>query len=192
MLGMGTEPRRGRMDETARTSKRYLSDLTDEAWARIAPSMPPIEPGRAAAARGPARGRDRFASPRALGLRVGDAAGRVRPLADTLLVGPPPDEAFSVPDPPRPRPDGRPAAGRPRGEPLRDRPGQPVGQGAGARSHAGRRCRQDGDRSRAPHRRTTLRTFDRPRKAARHARSGTLKAPATAPPDPLRERSLYP
>ncbi|MFN3592799.1 MAG: IS5/IS1182 family transposase, partial [Thermaurantiacus sp.] len=41
---MWTQRSRGRMAEIVRKTRRYPSDLTDEAWERIAPLMP--RPGR--------------------------------------------------------------------------------------------------------------------------------------------------
>lgn len=80
---------------------------------------------RAQAASGFSRDHQCVALSGALRLRLGDAAGAFRPVANGLLVVPPLDAPLSVSDHPRFVSDARPGSGGTRGEPVGRCDGQP-------------------------------------------------------------------
>jgi hypothetical protein len=107
-------------------------------------------PGAAAGGRIPG-GDQRGALPGPLGVRLADAAGAFRPLADGLRLVPGVGAPLPVPDRSRCGVDAGPGEGWTRGEPLGGGHRQPVDQGS-ARQSKGLRCRQEDRRAQAPHR----------------------------------------
>lgn len=112
---------------------------------------------RAQAASGFSRDHQCVALSGALRLRLGDAAGAFRPVANGLLVVPPLDAPLSVSDHPRFVSDARPGSGGTRGEPVGRCDGQPERQGAVGQSKR-LRCGKEDPWPQAPHRRGYGRT----------------------------------